>query len=328
MTEQVQGHRRAARFVLVLLPAVLGACAEPDSRLALGTLERDRITLSATAAEIITSQPVAEGSTVQQGELLVQLDTRLQAAAVASAQADIAQWQATVEKLRNGPRDEEIAAAAARVDTAKSILLESDRDLERIAAIVNQGLGAQAELESAQTRRDSNAARVRDAEAQLQLLRAGTRDEDIREAEAHLQAARARLESEQQKLANLSVTATRPGTLDSLPWHVGERVSVGQPLAIVLADDAPYARVHIPEPGRAAIDAGDTLVVHVDGVEASFNGTVRWIALDPEFTPYYALNSAERSRLVWLAEVQLPDSASDLPAGLPVQVELPPFPAE
>jgi HlyD family secretion protein len=63
--------------------------------------------------------------------------------------------------------------------------------------------------------------------------------------------------------------------------------------------------------------------VHVDGAEESFTGRVRWIAQEPAFTPYYALNSSERSRLVYLAEVQLPDTAANLPAGLPVQVELP-----
>jgi HlyD family secretion protein len=71
------------------------------------------------------------------------------------------------------------------------------------------------------------------------------------------------------------------------------------------------------------VTPGTELTVYVDGVQDSFKGRVRWIAHEPAFTPYYALNSSERSRLVYLAEVQLPDSAANLPAGLPVQVELP-----
>jgi HlyD family secretion protein len=68
---------------------------------------------------------------------------------------------------------------------------------------------------------------------------------------------------------------------------------------------------------------GISLVVHVDGVTEPLSGRVRWISQDPAFTPYYALNNAERSRLVYMAELQLPDSASALPAGLPAQAELP-----
>ena len=301
----------------------LVACTETEQNLALGTLERDRITLAATAAEIITAQPVNEGSHVEAGELLVQLDTTLQQLAIDKIQADIASQQANLQKLRNGARAEELAAATARVDTAAAVLLESERDLARTRDIVLRNLGAQADLETAEARRDSNAARMRDAQAQLDLLRSGSRVEDIEQAGAQLQATSALLAAEQQKLANLAVVATRSGLLDTLPWQVGERVAIGSQLAVLLADGPPYARVYIPETSRLDISIGSSLTVHVDGVDTPFNGSVRWIALEPAFTPYYALNSSERSRLVYLAEVELPASANDLPAGLPAQVELP-----
>jgi len=307
----------------LLLLLLLAACSEVETNVALGTLERDRITLSATASEIIVAQPVAEGSRVEEGALLVQLDTTLQQAAVARAQAEQAQLQANLDKLHNGFRSEDIDAAAARVQTAEALLLESERELERVAGLIERKLASQAEFDRAQTQRDANAARLRDAQSQLQLLREGSRDEDVRAAEAQVLAATAQLIAEQQKLANLSVTATRAGTLDSLPWQVGERVATGQQLAVLLADGAPYARIYIPETARAAINIGTTLNVHVDGSDTAYTGTVRWIAQEPAFTPYYALNSSERSRLVYLAEVQLPDSALDLPAGLPAQVDLP-----
>ncbi len=312
--------KHSAVLVCVL---ALGACTETESNVALGTLERDRITLSATAPEIIVNQPVAEGARVEQGALLVQLDTTLQQAAVARVQADQAQLQANLDKLRNGARTEDVAAAAARVDTVRSALLESERNLKRISDLRERNVASQAERDNAETQRDANASRLRDLEAQLQLLEAGSRSEDLRQAEAQVLAATAQLIAEQQKLANLSVVATRAGTLDSLPWHVGERVNTGQQLAVLLAEGPPHARVYIPEPARAAIAVGTTLAVHVDGVDTAFTGTVRWIAQEPAFTPYYALNSSERSRLVYLAEVQLPDSALDLPVGLPAQVELP-----
>jgi HlyD family secretion protein len=291
--------------------------------LALGTLERDRVTLSATAAELIVAQPVAEGSSVAAGALLVQLDTTLQTAYVHKVEADIAQQQAALERLRNGFRAEEIAAAAARADSARTLLQESERDLERVRAIVDRKVAPKADLDSAAAQRDNNAARLRDAEAQLALLRAGSRSEDLAQAEAQLLATQALLAAEQTKLANLSISSTVAGTLDSLPWNVGERVATGAQVAVLLAAGAPYARVYVPETHRAAVSTGSRLLVHVDGVATAFSGTVRWVSNEPAFTPYYALNGAERSRLVYMAEVQLPEDAAALPAGLPAQVELP-----
>jgi HlyD family secretion protein len=50
---------------------------------------------------------------------------------------------------------------------------------------------------------------------------------------------------------------------------------------------------------------------------------VRWISSEPSFTPYYALNQSDRARLMYVAEIQLPDSAANLPNGVPAQVVLP-----
>lgn len=306
------------------LAVLLSACdTQPDTGLALGTIERDRITLSATAAEVITDLPIREGSVISRGDLLVQLDDSLQMAVVAKAEADVQQFDANLEKLRNGPREEEIMAAAARVEAARASLQEITQDIRRIERLVQQQLAPAAELETAQTRRDARQAALNEAEDQLRLLNAGTRAEDIRLAEAQLSAATSQLSRERQNLQNLTVQATRDGILDNLPWNVGERVYVGAPLAVLLAEGPPFARVYIPEPSRAAIKVGDSLAVHVDGIDQAMSGTVRWIAVEPAFTPYYALNREERARLMYLAEIQLPASATNLPSGLPAQVELP-----
>ncbi len=46
------------------------------------------------------------------------------------------------------------------------------------------------------------------------------------------------------------------------------------------------------------------------------------IRSEPVFTPYYALVGEDATRLSYLAEVALAPDQADLPAGLPVQVEL------
>jgi len=71
------------------------------------------------------------------------------------------------------------------------------------------------------------------------------------------------------------------------------------------------------------IIVADKLTVHIDGLVTPIIGTVRWISSEPAFTPYFALNQEERANLMYLAEVQLPDSAADLPMGVPAQVQMP-----
>jgi HlyD family secretion protein len=299
---------------------ILG-CASETGDEALGTLERDRVILKATANEIILSQPIPEGTMVAAGTLLVQLDDRRQQAVLAKARAEVARAAARLEELRNGARAEDIAASAARVTGAQAALLEAESSYERAVQLVKQKLAAQAALDRALAGRDEAEANLESSREELLRLTNGTRPEQLAQADAVLQAAEAQLALEQHNLSELSIVATRDAYLDSLPWNVGERVTLGATLAIMLAGDKPYARVYVPEPWRARLHVGDTLPVKVDGVERTLKGTLRWIATDPAFTPYFALNASDRARLVYMAEFDI-DGGEELPTGVPAQVLL------
>lgn len=312
------------RFIIFLVLLMsLNACNESVKNVALGTLERDRIAHTATVNEVIVDLPAKQGSLVKKGQILVRLDNHWQRAQLAKAQADVQKAEANLDKLRNGARIEEVAAARANVSGAKATLQESQTNYERTLKLVTEKMASKATLDHSLAKRDASSAHLQSAIESLRQLTNGTRPEDLAIGEANLHAAQAILSRENKKLADLTITATRSGRLDSLPWNLGERVTSGSPLAIIVAGKAPYARVYIPEPYRVKINTGDKLSVYVDGIKDAIIGTVRWIATDPAFTPYYALNQEERARLMYLAEIQLPDSASNLPNGVPAQVALP-----
>lgn len=310
-------------YFLSALLFTLTACSDRNNHLALGTLERDRVILKATAAEIITQLPVAEGALVAQGDLLLQLDDRRQQALVASARASLESAQANLTKLQNGNRPEDIAAARSQVQGADAQLIETQKTFDRTKTLVTRKLAGAAELDSARARRDSAQANLDKARENLLLLTNGTREEDLQQAEAQVALAQAGLALEEHNLNELGIRATRRARLDHLPKHLGERTGVGEAVATLLDEGAPYARIYVPETYRLKLKAGVQLQVRVDGLAEPQTGKLRWISQDAAFTPYFALNSTDRARLMYLAEVQLPDSAAELPSGLPVQVELP-----
>ena len=310
------------RLITIILPLLLAAgCTSDTFEEALGTLERDRIVLKATANEIIVGEPVPEGSLVTAGTLLVQLDDSRARAQVAKATAELARAQAILEELRNGARPEDIAAASARVDGARAQVIETEASFVRAKQLLEHNHTAHATLDRALAKRDAAEATLESAIEELLRLTNGTRQEQLDQAEAARQSAQAQLALEQHRLSELSVVATRDAYLDSLPWHVGERVDMGSTLAVLLANDRPYARVYIPETWRARLQVGDRRQVRVDGIEQPLTGVLRWIATDPAFTPYYALNANDRARLVYMAEFDL-EEGEDLPTGMPAQVIL------
>ena len=301
----------------------LWGCTSDDAAIILGTLERDRITLRATASEIITEIHTQQGEMVKPGQKILQLENSKQLMAVSAAEADVKKARAYLTELKNGARPEEISAARAQVNSQKAGLQEAEKNYERTRALVAKNMLTDADLDAALAKRDTFAANLDNAEQNLQLLLSGTREEVILQARAAVLKAEAAKSREVELLNDLTLYATRNSWLDSLPRKQGERVSAGEPLAIMLVDELPYARVYIPEPLRTKVAINDTLEVHVDGIDLPLEGRVRWLALDPAFTPHYALNEKERARLVYMAEIELPESAKSIPAGIPVQVELP-----
>ncbi|MCT8161787.1 HlyD family secretion protein [Pseudoruegeria sp. SHC-113] len=314
---------RVLLAVSLLVTGWFQDCSGGPEGVALGETARERVSLTATANQIVVALPVPEGATVDAGTVLVQLDDRIQKANVALAEARLASAQAALDKLVAGARPEEIAVAEANVAAKKAELREAESVYERDRRLVEADAVTVARLEADEARRDAARAALSAAEQSLKELRVGAREEDLRRAEADADAARAALEAEQARLAELTITASRGGVLDSLPWNLGERVTVGSPVAVVLAGEAPQARVYIPEAHRVGLKEGDRLPVHVDGLPEPLTGVVRWISSDPAFTPYYALNQEERGRLVYRADILLPDADPDLPLGIPVQVDMP-----
>lgn len=316
------GNSRYLMFLTPLMTLLLNACSPNDRGEALGTLERDRILLKATAAEIIIAEPVREGTLVKKGQLLVQLDDTQAKAQVARARAALAAAQANQAKLRHGARSEDIAASKAQVESAQARATQTASEFDRLAPLARQKMIGQSELDAARSARDAARGDLERSRQGLLSLTNGTRIEDLQAADAQVAEAEAALALEQSRLNQLSLIATRDGVLDRLPKYVGERANIGDPLALILAGSAPFARVYIIETARAKLQVGQTLTVHVDGQPQAFTGRLRWVSQDPAFTPYYALNAQDRALLMYLAEIDLPDSARDLPSGLPVQVDI------
>ncbi len=309
---------------LLLSAALLSACnGSDDAPRMVGTLERDRVEIVAEAAEPIVSVEVREGDRVTAGQILLRQETTMAIARASQAEAQIAEARQRLMELERGERPEVIQEVRARVAAAQAALERDEREFERAQELIQQRLVSQSRLDEARTSRDRSRASLREAQAQLAALLHGTRAEQIAQARAALSAAEFARKQLEVSESRLVVRATRDGVVEALPYELGERPPAGSPVVILLADTAPYARVYIPEPRRAKILPGTAARVYVDGREAPLEGKVRFVASGATFTPYYALTQKDRSRLAFLAEVELTDpEARQLPAGVPVEVEV------
>lgn len=303
----------------------LAACERAETPLPIvGTLERDRIELVAEANEPIVDIFVTEGDAVVEGQAVLNLDPSVHATRIARARANRDRAGQRFAELVRGPRQERILEARARVDGAREDLASQRREHERVQSLIEQNLASPSDLDRAYSRRELAEAEFERATALLEELLEGTTAEELGQARAALDEAEALLAEAEISAARLELKAPRAGTVETLPYEVGERPPRGATVAVLLADSAPYARVYVPEPIRARVTPGLRALIRVDGIAQPFEAEVRFVAADAAFTPYYSLTQRDRSRLSYPAEVVLTgERAQTLPTGVPVEVDFP-----
>ncbi|UHQ19631.1 HlyD family efflux transporter periplasmic adaptor subunit [Lysobacter sp. KIS68-7] len=308
----------ATAAVAFAVIASLSACRN-DKPQALGTLEYDRITLPAPAAEKIVSIDVREGQRVKAGQAILRLELDRTRSATEAARAQSEAQRASLEELEAGPRSETIKQARASLASARADARQARDYYTRVRPLGAQQLVSAAEVERARAAVDAADESARALAEQLAELEAGTRHEEIAQGKASLAASQAQAAAQEVNLEKLSLVAPRDGLVDNLPYKLGDQAAIGQPLAILLVG-TPYARVYVPEPIRAQVKVGTKARLFIDGRKDALAGTVRMIRSEPTFTPYYALIGKDAARLAWVAEVVV-DSKETLPAGLPVRAE-------
>jgi len=314
------------RFTPLALSTLLlvAGCAKERPVEVHGTVERDRLELIAESNERIVEIAVHEGDRVSPGALLVRQEAGTAQPRIDQARAALLEAQRRLADLEQGPRQREIDEARAALGGAESELQTAQSEFARVQTLVQRKLLSESNLDQARAARDSARAGRDAARARYELLKQGTRTEQVAEARAAVQRAAAALAEVETIASRYTVTAPRAALVEALPYKLGERPAAGRPVAILLADGVPYARVYVPEPLRTKFIAGTKVEAAVDGHAERIQGTVRYVAAEAAFTPYFALTQKDRSRLAYLAEITLDDPAAQaLPAGMPVQVFVP-----
>ena len=315
--------KRPLLLLSLVLTPLLVACQENSERI-YGVVERHSATITAPASEKISRILVAEGDQLKLGEIILQLDSTQSQYLIRQRQAELQQASARLHLLEAGSRKEAIARANAAATAAKAEYLSAGKTLDRDRQLFRDNMINEAELDAAKTQSQVTLARWKSAQAQLEELRAGPRQQEIEQAKAAVSAAEARLNSARHQQEQLIVRSEIAGVIDQLPWQVGDRVTAGTLLATVLDDQKPYVRAYLPQSLLNKLTTGTEVVLqHSNDENLRYQGIVRRIHTQPAFTPFYALNEENRDRLMFLVDIDLQGDARKLATGLALEVLLP-----
>ena len=289
-----------------------------------------RVTVALQGSGRVLRVAVAEGQTVEAGQLLIELDNSDNRASLDQAGAAVAQAQAKLRQRGELSQPQAIQTLAQ----ARATELQARKALDRNRNLLAQGFVSQAAVDDAQRAVDVAASQVASAQAQVtanspdgsdaMLLRAA-----LREAQAGQQLARAKLD---QGL----VLAPTSGVLISRSVEVGDIVQPGKALMVLAASGQPQILIQIDEKNLSKIAIGqkafasadafasqrfDAVVAYINpgvdatrgSVEVKLNITNPPAYLRQDMTVSADIETARRTATVVIPTTTLEDSATDKP---------------
>jgi len=163
-----------------------------------------------------------------------------------------------------------------------------------------------------------------DAQARAAEASSGAVDAQAVASAAQVKAAEASAVRARLLVGECELRAPRDAEVSKLPHEAGELVSPGAVLVRLVDLSEPKATFYLPNAEVGAVRAGAAAVVVADAFPgATFDGTVRTVSLEAEFTPRNIQTRTDRDRLVYPVEVTVKDPEHRLRAGMPVQVTIP-----
>ena len=309
-------------FHTIALIIMLSACDRTETSYMVGTLERDRIELKVESSEPIIAIHAQDGQAVAAGDLILEQDPERATARLAQQLGLRKQAAARLAELQRGPREESIREARARLEASTVQKENALANLKRTRKVFAKGLSSEGRLDFDETNYKTAVAEEKANAEALDRLLHGTTIEELQQVAAALEAAEATVRQARLDLDRTRIKAPIAGVIDKVLFRLGERPPPGTTIAVLLDNSRTFARVYVPEHLRADIVPGISIEIRVDGEDKTFTGRVRWVSSDASFTPYFALTEHDRSRLSYLAEIDIPDAA-DLPSGIPLQADFP-----
>lgn len=249
---------------------LLAGCNERPENTWQGYAEGDYVRVAPIDGGLIETIEVKRGDRVKSGDLLFRLETASEEAALESAKANLTE--------------------------AKATLRETELEYQRKLALRKQRNVAQAEVDTAQARRD----------------RAGA---------ATLAAASA-LTQAKWRLARREGHAPTDAVVQDVMFREGESAAPNQPVVSLLPPQNIKVRFFVPEAELTRIAEGDKVQLTCSGCVEGLTGTIRFVSTEAEFTPPVIYSDQSKEKLVYMAEATPDEKPEELHPGQPVTVSL------
>lgn len=229
----------------------------------------------------IISLKIKEGDFVKKGDVIAELDKSASLAALKAAEANFKAAKAQLDLLLEGTRKEDIEKAEAFLNSAKSKHLDAKQNYQRVNDLYEKGFISDKEIELAKMNLNVAENDVRQAEAQLKILKIGSREKEIERQRAIVEQAQANYEQAKANYDSTIIYSPISGIVTSKLMEEGQIAYPNSIIAKITDLKTLQIIADIDETDIGKVKVGDLAEISFEALpEVKLNGIV--LRISPE----------------------------------------------
>lgn len=258
---------------------VLAKAARREIKVAVNTngiiepVDRDEI--YAPVDGFVARIPKREGSEIEKGQLLIQLESEHIQTALAEARTALLQEKRQARVVMTGPPKEEVAALDASIAECEMQLNQTDKDLQVEESLFSKGATPRSAVENLQKQRAQFQLRAEGLKQRKRELQQRYSPEDKEWEQGKVAELTKQVSLLERQLQMGSVFASKSGLIYSISVKPGAYVTKGQLLAQTYQPGKIMLRAYVDEPDLGRVQKGQPVRVEWDGLpDRQWSGVV------------------------------------------------------
>lgn len=292
------------KVIYIAIAVLAVSCGNKETFDAQGSFEATEVIVSSEATGRILSLDTEEGRMVRQNETIGEIDSiqlHLQRKQLIAQQSALIGSRPDVQK--------QVASLKEQIGKQKS-------ELQRIKNMLDDGAATQKQY-------DDTEAHIRVLESQLEAT-LSTLDKNTVTINNNAAALEAQIAALDDRISKCRISSPINGTVLVKYAKAGEFAAAGKPLLKVADLENMYLRAYFTSEQLSKIKLGDNVTVIADfgGNERyEYEGEIKWISEESEFTPKTIQTRSSRANLVYAVKIAVKNDGK-LKIGLAGEVVL------
>lgn len=276
--------------VIIIVVAVLMLIFRRDKgeeNILLGMFEAPTVNVSSLIPGRVKEVLVDEGDSVQKGQLVFTMETKIMDAKVGQAEGLVKAAESVVKRAKKGAREEEKRALRNQYEMARSQYEFAEKTYRRFQVLYADSIISQQEMDEMTFKYNAAKDAMDAAKALYDMAENGARREDIEAAEATYQQAKNVYEEAMAFYEQLDIRAPVAGLVSSKIAEEGEVMAPGFPVITLMLPEKIYAVLNVREDKLPSFRKGARLKGTVPGLGGEeIELVVSYIAVMPDFATW------------------------------------------